>query len=251
MLHAMLEFTVSLLVQRPPANIKPISAHRLRERLLALHDPDSDYELSLADDCDLEIIWVSEPAGAGASPGGQPLSGDRAQSRFSGVSRGASRVRLRFLLDEQRHELRANQVSRTYYYVFGLQGWVPRIGGVFSVQSGPPDQFITQDINQVARRAGWSVRPVIWWFQATTRGFDMLQALTPAPLRRWPARRFWGVVYPLSYLLAIAYLVAVIGPLDRQDWLLLVGVSAAWWGVWGFLVWALVGFPAFWRRKSR
>ena len=79
----------------------------------------------------------------------------------------------------------------------------------------------------------------------------MLQVLTPAPLRRWPARQFWGGLYPLSYCLGIGYLVAIIGPLDRHTLLVLIGVSAIWWGVWGFLVWALGGFPAFWRRKRR
>src|SRR5438128_43305 len=78
-----------------------------------------------------------------------------------------------------------------------------------------------------------------------------LQALTPAPLRRWTARRFWGVLYPLSYVLSIGYLVAIVGSLDRHTLLVLIGVSAGWWGVWGFLAWALSGFPAFWRRTRR
>jgi hypothetical protein len=47
------------------------------------------------------------------------------------------------------------------------------------------------------------------------------------------------------------YLVAMIGPLDRRNLLLLLGISAAWWGIWGFLVWMLTGFPAFWRRQRR
>ena len=39
--------------------------------------------------------------------------------------------------------------------------------------------------------------------------------------------------------------------LDRHTLLVLIGVSAIWWGVWDFLVWALGGFPAFWRRTRR
>jgi hypothetical protein len=70
-------------------------------------------------------------------------------------------------------------------------------------------------------------------------------------MRRWPARRFWGILYPLSYLLGMGYLVMVIGSLERQDWLLVAGISAAWWGVWGFLAWMLCGFPIFWPRKHR
>jgi hypothetical protein len=109
--------------------------------------------------------------------------------------------------------------------------------------------MLTKDISQMTYRSGWTVRPVIWWFQATHSGSRWLQALTPMPLRRWPVRRFWGVLYPLSYFLGIGYLVAIIGPLDWHTLLVLIGVSAIWWGIWGFLVWALSGFPAFWRRK--
>lgn len=94
------------------------------------------------------------------------------------------------------------------------------------------------------------MRPVLWWFQATHRGTRLLERLTPAPLRRWPARRFWGLLYPASYILGMGYFVAIAGPLDGQNLLLLLGISAIWWGVWAFLVWVLVGFPAFWRRRS-
>ena len=100
----------------------------------------------------------------------------------------------------------------------------------------------------------WTVvfvaRPMLWWFQTTYSGYRILAALTPAPFRRWPARRFWGMLYPLSYFLGMGYLVAIIGGLDWRNWLILLGISAVWWGFWGVFVWALVGFPAFWRRKS-
>jgi hypothetical protein len=49
----------------------------------------------------------------------------------------------------------------------------------------------------------------------------------------------------------MGYLVVIIGSLDQHDLLLMVGISAIWWGVWGFLVWMLCGFPAFWRRRRR
>ena len=65
--------------------------------------------------------------------------------------------------------------------------------GERKMSAGPPGQRLTKDISHMAYRSGWTVRPVLWWFQATHSGSRVLhQALTPVPLRRWPARRFWG-----------------------------------------------------------
>ena len=236
MIHAMMEFTVSLLVQRPPANRKPITADELRQRLLVVNEADQPYPLVEGKDCDLEIYWE-----LGEVP--QP-------SRLA-IAKAASGGRIRLLLDEQRHELRMNQVTRSYYFFFGLIGWLPRLGGYAAVQSGPPGPAMTKELDRITNRGGWSVRPVLWWFQATHRGYHLLETLTPAPLRHWSARRFWGILYPLSYVLGMGYLVVIIGSLDRHDLLLMVGISAIWWGVWGFLVWMLCGFPAFWRRRRR
>ena len=135
-------------------------------------------------------------------------------------------------------------------FFLDLEGWLPRLQGYASMSAGPPGQMLTKDISHMAYRCGWTVRPVIWWFQATHSGARVLQALTPALLGRWPARRFWGELYPLIYFLGLGYLVAIIGPLDRHTLLMLIGVSAIWWGIWGFLAWALSGFPAL-RRERR
>jgi hypothetical protein len=236
MLHAMMEFTVSLLAQRPQGNRKPIPPDELRQRLLAANEAGQPYQLVAGQDCDLEIDWE-----LGVVP----------QPRRLAIVKSASGGRLRLLLDEQRHELRMNEVTRSYYFIFGLVGRLPRLGGYAGFQSGPPGHPMTRELSRVANRGGWSVRPVLWWFQATHQGYHFLESLTPAPLRRWPARRFWGILYPLSYGLGVGYLVVIIGSLDRQDGLLLVGISAGWWGIWGFLVWMLRGFPAFWRRRRR
>jgi hypothetical protein len=142
-----------------------------------------------------------------------------------------------------------HQVDSGSSFFVGLEGWLPRLQGSAGFGAGPPGEFLTKDINQVANRSGWTVRPVLWWFQATYSGYRFLQAITPGPLRKWPARRFWGLIYPLSFFGGVGYLVAIIGPLDWNNLLVLVGVSAGWWGIWGFLVWTLCGFPAFWRRR--
>jgi hypothetical protein len=90
---------------------------------------------------------------------------------------------------------------------------------------------------------------MLWWFETTYRGRRILATLTPAPLRRWPARRFWGILYPFSYWVGMGYLMAIIGGLDWHNGLLLLGISTVWWGFWGVFVWAMYGFRAFWRRR--
>jgi hypothetical protein len=232
MLHAMMEYTVSLLAQRPQASRNPIPAGELRQRLLAVSEHAQPYHLAEGQDCDLEITWET---------------GEIPRSGRLFIAKSASRSRVRLLLDESRHELRMNQVSRSYYFFLGLSGWLPRIGGYAGAQSGPPETALTQEVSRIANRYGWTVRPMLWWFQTTYRGVHFLESLTPAPLRRLPARRFWGILYPLAYFLSIAYLMVIAGPLEWEDVLIAIGISAVWWGVWGFLVWAIRGFPALWR----
>ncbi len=221
MLHAMMEFTVSLLMTHPGSRRKPVSGPELRKRLLRLNESNPASTLVAGRDCDLESYWRSEV---------EPIPARLA------ISRWASDGRLRLLLDESRHECRLNQVSRSYFFFLGLRGWLPRLRAFASVQSGPPGLVMTEDIGRIAARSGWSVRPVLWWFQATHGGVRFLQAMTPPPLRRWSPRRFWGIVYPLSYILGMAYLAAVIGPLTLRQGLLILGVSVAWWGTWALVV---------------
>jgi hypothetical protein len=236
MLQAMMEFTVSLLVERPPKKRTPVPASELEQRLLAESQESQPYRLVEGEDCDLEIVWEQDEYTA---------------TERTLIAKSASRSHIRFLFDETRHDLRVNQVSRSFFFLIGITGWLPRLQGYASAQSGPPDAAMTKEISQIANRSGWSVRPVIWWFQATRRGFHLLEKMTPRPLRGWSARRFWGILYPLSFLLMIAYLIAVTGGLAWDDLWLIVLVSAGWWGVWGFLVWMLLGFPPFWRGRGR
>jgi hypothetical protein len=236
MVHAMMEFTLSLLVRRPRHQRKPASADTLRRRLLALNAPGRPYPLVEGEDCDFEIVWGTDARAVGGG---------------SIIGRWSTSSRVRLVLDEQRHELRINQVSRSFEMFVGLQRWVPVVRIGLSAQAGPAAQSITREIEEVAQRSGWSVRPVVLWFQATRRGLDVLRLLTPAPLRAWPARRTWGVVYALSFLLGVGYLAVLVGPLESQDALILIGVAASWWGIWGCLAWMLLGFPQFWRRRRR
>jgi hypothetical protein len=94
MLYAMMECTVTLL-QRPPANRKPVAGDELRRLLLALHKPDHPQPLVVGQDCDLEM---------------RRQHADSRRSRFA-LSRHSSSSHVRFLLDEQHHELRMHQVD--------------------------------------------------------------------------------------------------------------------------------------------
>lgn len=233
MIHAMMEFTLSLLVRRPRQARKPASADVLRRRLLALNTPDRPYPLAAGEDCDLEIVWRSDT----------PMASGRLV-----IAKGSTVSRVRLLFDEQRHELRINQVSRSSYLFVGLQRWLPSVKAGLSAHAGPAAQSITGEIEEVAQRSGWSVRPVVLWFQATRSGLQVLQSLTPALLRTWPASRSWGLVYVLSFALGVGYVVMLVGPLEPHDLLVVLGVVGGWWGIWGFLTWMLLGFPPWWNR---
>src|SRR5215470_10134958 len=66
MLYAMMEFTVTLL-QRPPANRKPVAGDEVRRRLLALNASDQPHPLVVGQDCDLEIRCNMRTSGVVAS----------------------------------------------------------------------------------------------------------------------------------------------------------------------------------------
>ena len=83
MVYAMMEFTVTLL-QRHPANCKPVASDELHRRLLALHKPDHLHRLVVGQDCDLEMRWQHE---------------DFRRSRCA-LSRHSNSSHVRFLLDE-------------------------------------------------------------------------------------------------------------------------------------------------------
>jgi hypothetical protein len=111
---------------------------------------------------------------------------------------------------------------------------------------------LMQQLMAVAHAGGWTFRPVILPFQATERGTRLLHMLTPPPLRNATPTRIWGILYPLSYLLAFVWLFAIGGAemQTTRSILLLVWITVAWWGTWGFITWLLCGAPRFWRRHE-
>jgi hypothetical protein len=122
----MMEFTITLL-QRPPSNRKPVAGDELRRRLLALHKSDHHRPLVVGQDCGLEMRWQHE---------------DSRRCRFT-LSRHSSSSHVRFLLDEQRHELRMHQVDSGSGFFLGLEGWLPRLQGYASAVSADCQTALT------------------------------------------------------------------------------------------------------------
>ena len=75
------------------------------------------------------------------------------------------------------------------------------------------------------------MRPVIWWSRRPTpaRVCSRVDSRIATLLVSSPV----GALYHLSFFLGIGYLAAIVGPLDRHTLLVLIGVSAGWWGIWG------------------
>ncbi len=238
MIHAMLECTATLLWKRPRTWRNPLDGAGLRERLLALNESNRPYRLVAAKDCDLELHWDVVEASW--------------YELFAKVKL-TTKYRARMLFDESRHELRWNEYLRTSNFFLGFDGWRPCFSWSIRVQSGyinviwrgraygilsgfPPrigrvydfsldTVQAKKEISGVANRSGWTFRPVIWWFQATRRGHRVLQALVPAPLKQWSPRRFWGIAYPVSYVVAVGYLSAITGAWDWRNLTVVLGIS--------------------------
>lgn len=234
MLYAMVEFTVSLFIKYPPPNRRPVTAAQLRARLLALCAKLPPFDRVESPDSDLELRWQAVAKGEG---------------RFWKAKRQTT-VRVRLLFDEERHEVRANESSHSSGYIIGLDRWLPRLSGGAGYSAGPlvTGRF-AERIAATANAGGWTYRPVVLPFQVTRRGLQFLQALTPTPFRQLPPTQVWGILYPLTYVLAFVWLFGRGSPAlwtTHNLWLFVL-ISTVWWGVWGLLVWTLHGFPKFWR----
>jgi hypothetical protein len=66
----------------------------------------------------------------------------------------------------------------------------------------------------------------------------LIDAIVPDAVQRLDARLVWGVAYPVLFAAFLAVAVALAGgpgALRRDDWLLLLLVSAGWWATWSLL----------------
>jgi len=236
MVYAMMEFAASLLVKRPPNHRLPVPAVELRARILALEAKASPDDQVTGSANALEFRWQESTV---------------SDERFV-KAKQSSAYRIHVLLDEGRHELWICESSSSYVYFVGLYHWLPRVSAFAGYSAGASG--MTPNIQQIMSAtlaAGWTFRPVILPFQTTERGAQFLHRLTPTPLRRRSSTLLWGILYPFSYCLAFIWLFAFGGAKmhSLHNFLVLLLISAIWWGIWGFIAWGVCGFRPFWRRN--
>ncbi|GEM_PF-1480451 len=263
MVFAMMEFTITLTLRRPPRNRKPVSGDELRQRLLALNKGDRPYRIVEVKDCDLELNWDVV---------------DKSWYEIFAKVKLTVIYRARALLDEAQHEVRWFEMVRWSNFFLGFDGWRPRFnwsiyalwgyidvvwtGIAYGIQPGFPPRIgrvykfslntiqAKKEIRRVVNESGWTFRPVLWWFQVNRNSYGAFQALMP----NVSARRFWGILYPVSYFFTIGYIIYVADPkgigglLSLHNLTPVLLFSALWWGIWGFIAWIFSGFPPFWRR---
>jgi hypothetical protein len=260
MVHAMMEFTIALRWPGKRAQGGGMDARALRERLLRLNERAQGWQIVPHPRADLEPRWDIFH--------NTPVT-DCDRVRLT------SRYRTWILLDEERREARIYEhihsssfflgmlhggpkFNRPHFFAGPMEG-PPWSGLAYCVGPGFfPDvlavhafSFETRTarlaIERAVKTAGWTVRPVVLWFQALRGPFRFFRALVPRPLRHWPSRRFWGILYPLSFFSIIGFILWWTGGpanLDAEGWLALAIVCAGWWLVWGIIAWVIArGIP--------
>lgn len=269
MLVAMMRFTVSLLTRPSRRRSQRMGVSELRERLVALSAADGSYRVVKGDHGRLELAWDVVAA--------------TWLERFARVKLTVA-YRARMLLDEVRGEVRWFESVRSSSFFLGFDGWHPRWNASFFYRSGlvnvtwsglaygilpgfPPRigrvrEFhldtvaVKEEIRAVVEAAGWGFRPTTTALEVSPRFIRFcrgaLDLLVPAAWRGWSERRVWGVLYPLSFALFFVYLIFIAGSpamVTPGDLGVMAAVAAIWWTIWGFLAWALLGFPTPGRRR--
>ena len=218
MVFAMMQFTLALLAKRPARDAEVADVTVLRERLLAVNRRKKHPPYTVAEGADSDC----------------ELRGD--------TDDGKVHYRGWLLLDDARKEVLGCELLRGRQRVLGM----PRTGyrAAAGVQMGYLG--LNPEVVRTVTEAGWTYRPVLHRFQTTRGGARLFDRLTPERARRWSGLRFWGVVYALTFFGGLVYFAAVIWPLTLGNLLIMVFVSAVWWGIWGLIAWVLLGFPRFW-----
>jgi hypothetical protein len=248
MVYAMMEHMATLLVKRPRQGGVQVDAAELRRRLVGLNNPARPYRLIDGKVSDLELDWT--------------VVDESWATRFSGVKLSTVYY-ARLLLDDVRHEARWFEVLRSSNVFLGFDGWIPRLnfgfwiqagfmsgawrGTAYGIQPGFPARLggsqpfsvnidqVKQDVRGVVTRSGWTFRPTVFWFQTKRRSVAFTEALLPAFMKEWPARRFWRIVYPASFVATVGWIWWVAGG-GRSTLLAMAAFSAFWWAIWGFIL---------------
>jgi hypothetical protein len=257
MVVAMMEFTVRLLVRSPRGRKYPLDRDTLEQRLLG-----HTFETL--------PVRITRAARGGLEIRDYEIGDERRESLRRVAFSIAYRARMAF--DERRHELRWYESVRGRTLFLGFDGWVPHVhfglwyhGGLvdlvgtvhaYSLEPGFPPRpgpsfdiemdtvQLKHEVTEIVTRAGWSFRPVTLPFFATGGWLALSRRIVPSRLARVPEKWLWGIVYPLSYVVLIGCLLWAARLEDPNAWnrenlLITLLVSAAWWGVWGLLTWIL------------
>ncbi len=251
MLLVMSYFATSPRRKKPP----PSSAAEFKARLLALNGPERPFNLEPATNRDFNLKWRVVDA--------------KWYELFARVWLN-NHYTVRLLLDEGRHVLRMHESLRSTYFFVGIVGWrlriqfgltyyaglvqgryrgkawgltrlfPPKVGEVYDFDLDTP--AVKQLIYRAALESGWGVKPVIWWFEASRWGKGIGRLLIPPLLNRWPPKKLWGVLYPVSYVATMVWIAFVAG-IEITDWRnigIMAVVSAIWWGATGLIVGVLI-----------
>jgi hypothetical protein len=247
--HAMMQFAMTWFAVPPRRVKRTFTAAELRAALVRLNRPDRPWRLEPATNRDFNVRWR--------------VVDDSWRQRFVRVI-FTSHYSLRLLLDEGRREVRQQESLRSSYFFVGRQGFAWRMhfsmnyyaGMVNGIVGGraygltklcPPDVAETSDysmdtdevkreVRKLARSAGWSVRPVILWFDASRWGVAVSRWLVPPPLNSLRPKTLWAIFYPLSYAVAVGYLAVIANVHTLSDIGLLLLITAAWFGVSGGII---------------
>jgi hypothetical protein len=255
MVYAMMECTVALLDAAPKPSSRLVNGAELRANLLALNEPGAPYRIVEHADVGMlvhwdptDLAWRAAFARVTLSTvyGARMLIDDtrrevrwyewvRTGSLFIGVDE--SRPRFNFPLYYLAGDLAVAAYSGLAYGIG--PGWWPAIEDVreFGVDAGA----LKARIAGVIAEGRWTWRSTHIWFQTRPPLFHLTRSLLPEAVRLLPRRRFWGVVYPASYVLTLAALLGVSGAITAGNVLIAIGISAGWWALWGLLVWLIVG----------
>ncbi len=229
MVMAMLPFTLSVVARPHPPRRMPLSLGKARGTLLALNGPGCPFRLTELSDNHLRLDWDVVDA-----------------SWYELFARVKETIvyRGRLFLHEAGHEVCYHETLRWSNLFIGFQGLRPRFNWAFRYQSGvlrvvwsglaygikegfPPQigevcrvdldtVWTKRELEAAANRAGWTFRPVIWWFEATPGGVAWIEKLTPPFMRRWSRRWFWGALYVGLWAVIVALLLVTIPPHSEQ-----------------------------------
>jgi hypothetical protein len=265
MTHAMMLSIMSFLAKPPLPNRKPVTGDKLKRRLSSLNAAGGKFRLSPARAHDYNVEWdIVEPSW---------------YDRYAAVWY-SDMYRLRLLVDEARHEVRTYESISSFYFMWGFAGWSLLILGGVTFIAGPLDlsrwrgkaygmtrvfppkvgevrkfdldtKEARRAIEKVIRSSGWSVRPVVLWFEVKRSALTVGRALLPPPLRWWPAKRLWLTLHPASYLATVGWLLFVAGGYDLGAIVFVLVFTAVWFGFWGLFLWALIAGLKPRRRKAR